>query len=233
MATNWKMLTIITTSFICLAYIFGFTYSAISKDTMETTTSTKNAIIQTTKGDIHVELYPQKAPKTVENFTQLAKTGYYNELTFHRVIPNFMIQGGDPLGNGTGGESYWKTSFEDEINADSLGLNDLTVQEANFLGNLYSPDVLQQYQNSTVKELYQQYDGYQYKTDIESEKMDVGSLAMANSGPNTNGSQFFIVSTRPQPHLDGKHTVFGKVTQGLDIVNQIEQGDIINTIIIQ
>jgi peptidyl-prolyl cis-trans isomerase B (cyclophilin B) len=128
--------------------------------------------METTKGNIVLELYPQHAPKTVNNFVFLAKEGFYDGVSFHRVINNFMIQGGDPTGSGSGGPGY---KFEDETRGNPL-------------------------------------------------RHETGSLSMANAGPNTNGSQFFITHS-PQPHLDGKHTVFGKVVEGQDIVNKIRQGD--------
>ncbi len=121
----------------------------------------------TNEGTIEIELFPDDAPKTVENFTKLAGEGYYDGGVFHRVIPDFMIQGGCPRGDGTGGPGY---SFEDE-------LNDHPVAR--------------------------------------------GYLAMANSGPNTNGSQFFIVTADACPWLDGKHTVFGRITSGQDVADRI------------
>ena len=127
------------------------------------------AVFATSKGPIHVELYADKAPITVANLVNLAKRGYYNGLSFHRVIPDFMIQGGDPDGTGRGGPGY---TFEDEIN---------------------------------------------------DHKIVRGALAMANAGPNTNGSQFFIVTIDQASWLDGKHTVFGEVTAGMDAVDAIEQ----------
>ena len=127
------------------------------------------AIIQTNHGPIHVELYPDDAPKTVDNFVKLANEGFYDRVIFHRVIPDFMIQGGDPTGTGSGGPGY---TFEDEFN---------------------------------------------------DHKVDRGALAMANAGPNTNGSQFFIVTTEAAPWLDGKHTVFGRVTDGMDVVDKIAE----------
>ena len=127
------------------------------------------AIIQTNHGPIHVELYPDDAPKTVDNFVKLANDGFYDRVIFHRVIPDFMIQGGDPTGTGSGGPGY---TFEDEF-------NDYRVER--------------------------------------------GALAMANAGPNTNGSQFFIVTTKAAPWLDGKHTVFGRVTEGMDVVDTISE----------
>jgi peptidyl-prolyl cis-trans isomerase B (cyclophilin B) len=130
------------------------------------------ATIETDRGDIVVQLYPQHAPKTVNNFVFLAREGYYDGVTFHRVIGDFMIQGGDPTGTGRGGPGY---TFEDETRGNPL-------------------------------------------------RHERGVLSMANAGPNTNGSQFFITHS-PQPHLDGRHTVFGKVTEGQDVVDSIRQGD--------
>jgi len=125
------------------------------------------ATLQTNHGPIAVELYPDDAPKTVDNFVKLARDGFYDGLIFHRVIPDFMIQGGDPTGTGSGGPGY---SFEDEFNQ---------------------------------------------------HKVERGALAMANAGPNTNGSQFFVVTADSCPWLDGKHTVFGKVTSGMDVADAI------------
>jgi cyclophilin family peptidyl-prolyl cis-trans isomerase len=126
------------------------------------------ATLHTNRGPIQVELHDDDAPETVANFRKLADDGFYDGLTFHRVIPEFMIQGGCPEGTGTGGPGY---TFKDEIN-----------------------------QHRIVR----------------------GALAMANAGPNTNGSQFFIVTTEEAPWLDGKHTVFGRVTEGMDAVDAIE-----------
>ncbi|NIJ81257.1 peptidylprolyl isomerase [Xanthomonas cannabis] len=137
------------------------------------------ATFDTSRGPIVVELYPEKAPLTVANFVNLAKRGFYNGLSFHRVIADFMIQGGCPEGSGRGGPGY---RFEDETN--------------NGVGH------------------------------------ERGVLSMANAGPNTNGSQFFITHTAT-PWLDGKHTVFGKVTQGLDVVDSVAQGDTINSLTIE
>jgi cyclophilin family peptidyl-prolyl cis-trans isomerase len=125
------------------------------------------ATLHTNHGAIALELYDDDAPKAVDNFLKLARDGFYDGVIFHRVIPDFMIQGGDPTGTGTGGPGY---QFEDEPN-----------------------------QHSIVR----------------------GALAMANAGPNTNGSQFFIVTTEAAPWLDGKHTVFGRVTEGMDVVDAI------------
>lgn len=130
------------------------------------------AKMDTNKGMIELELYPEFAPKTVNNFVFLASEGFYDGVTFHRVISNFVIQGGDPTGTGMGGPGY---KFEDEVRNNPL-------------------------------------------------KHETGMISMANAGPNTNGSQFFITHS-PQPHLNGKHTVFGKVVKGMDVVNAIRQGD--------
>jgi peptidyl-prolyl cis-trans isomerase B (cyclophilin B) len=129
------------------------------------------ATLHTSMGAIAVELFDEDAPKTVANFKKLAEDGFYNGVIFHRVIPDFMIQGGDPTGTGSGGPGY---TFEDEF-------NDRSVER--------------------------------------------GALAMANSGPNTNGSQFFIVTADACPWLDGKHTVFGRVTDGMDVVDEISDVD--------
>ena len=133
--------------------------------------------METSKGTIEIELYATAAPITVNNFVFLIREGFYDDVTFHRVIPNFVIQGGDPTGTGRGGPGY---RFQDE-----------------FAGNPH--------------------------------KHGTGFLSMANAGPGTNGSQFFITHS-PQPHLDGRHTVFGKVTSGMDVVNAIKQGDKMTTV---
>jgi cyclophilin family peptidyl-prolyl cis-trans isomerase len=128
-----------------------------------------NATLHTSEGAIELELYPDAAPKTVENFEKLSRDGFYEGVIFHRVIPDFMIQGGDPTGTGTGGPGY---EFEDEFNE---------------------------------------------------HRVTRGALAMANAGPNTNGSQFFIVTAEEASWLDGKHTVFGRVTAGMDVVDRISE----------
>ena len=184
-------------------------------------------IIETEKGNIKIKLFAKDAPKTVKNFVELANKGYYDGLIFHRVIPRFMIQSGDPTGAGRGGKSIYGKAFEDEINAKSLGLDEVITKNApfyHFLERIYRPELLEKYRDKSLMELYEAV-GYEYNDDLNSHKMVKGSVAMANSGPNTNSSQFFIVSAKPQPHLDGKHTVFGKVIEGIDIVNKIEQGD--------
>ena len=137
------------------------------------------ATFDTSRGPIKIELYPDKAPLTVANFVSLAKRGFYDGLDFHRVIADFMIQGGCPEGSGRGGPGY---RFEDETT-----------------------------------------NGVRHER---------GVLSMANAGPNTNGSQFFITHV-PTPWLDGKHTVFGKVTEGLDVVDAVKQGDLITKVTIE
>jgi cyclophilin family peptidyl-prolyl cis-trans isomerase len=129
------------------------------------------ATLQTNHGAIAVELFDEDAPKTVDNFVKLARDGFYDGVIFHRIIPDFMIQGGDPTGTGSGGPGY---TFEDEFN---------------------------------------------------DRKVVRGALAMANAGPNTNGSQFFIVTADACPWLDGKHTVFGHVTGGMEVVDEISELD--------
>lgn len=141
------------------------------KDKKKMVDSMTVAVIQTNMGTIELELFADKTPKTVENFVGLANKGYYNGVIFHRVIDNFMIQGGDPTGTGRGGQSFWGGKFEDEI----------------------------------VPELKHNSEGI---------------LSMANAGPNTNGSQFFI-TLKETPWLDGRHTVFGKVIKGMDVVKAI------------
>lgn len=187
-----------------------------ASSSQETNTTQKNimkAKITTGRGVIELELYPDVAPKTVANFAKLAREGFYNGVTFHRVIADFMIQGGDPLSKtlpvgdqriGTGGPGY---SFEDEINPKSLGVPD---------------SVIKQYEAQ----------GYTYNYALHSLPVDPGAIAMANAGPDTNGSQFFIVTTRPQTHLYGKHTVFGKVVGGMDVALKIQQGDKITSVAI-
>ena len=128
--------------------------------------------VESSQGVIELELYPEHAPKTVNNFVFLAREGFYDGISFHRVIADFMIQGGDPTGSGRGGPGY---KFEDEVAGNPL-------------------------------------------------KHETGVISMANAGPNTNGSQFFITHA-PQPHLNGKHTVFGKVVKGKEVVDAIQQGD--------
>ncbi len=160
--------------------------NAKNDPTTFTQVSATSATIETAKGNIVVDLYPNDAPKTVTNFATLSKNGYYDCLTFHRVEPGFVIQGGDPNGNGTGGTSIYGAKFADELNA-----------------------ATDSYKNG-------------YKE---------GVLAMANAGPDTNGSQFFIMLADTQlPH---SYTIFGKVTSGLDVVHKIAVGDVINTITIK
>jgi len=163
------------TSLIFMIILFvGISSVKIQSQQQEKTTMkdlTVVAVIKTNMGTIEIELFEKQTPKTVENFIGLANKGYYDGVIFHRVIDNFMIQGGDPTGTGRGGKSIWNNAFEDEI--------------------------------------------------VDTLKFDkVGLFAMANSGPNTNGSQFFITTVKT-PHLNGNHTIFGKVINGMDVVNAI------------
>jgi peptidyl-prolyl cis-trans isomerase B (cyclophilin B) len=138
------------------------------------------ATIETNRGTMELELYPEFAPKAVNNFVFLSEQGFYDGISFHRVINDFMIQCGDPTGTGRGGPGY---RFEDEVVGNPL-------------------------------------------------KHETGVISMANAGPNTNGSQFFITHS-PQPHLNGKHTVFGKVTEGQDVIYAIRQGDTMTKVTVQ
>ena len=138
------------------------------------------ARIETERGTIVIDLYARHAPQTVNNFVFLAREGFYDGVGFHRVIADFMIQGGDPTGSGRGGPGY---RFADETQGNPL-------------------------------------------------RHETGSLSMANAGPDTNGSQFFITHA-PQPHLDGRHTVFGKVVEGQDVVDAIRQGDVMRRVVIE
>lgn len=163
-----------TLAVLALAFA-GLTGSNPAQETK--TVSDINIVIKTNKGAIEGVIYASKTPLTAANFLNLAKRGYYNGITFHRVIPDFMIQGGDPTGSGRGGPGY---RFEDEI----------------------APGLIHD---------------------------KPGKFSMANAGPGTNGSQFFITHV-PTPWLDGKHAVFGSVTKGQDVVNAIKQGDKIESI---
>ena len=152
--------------FLVLAFVLVFSSSLFAQ----------TATIKTNQGDIVIELYSEIAPKAVENFTKLANDGYYDGVIFHRVIKNFMIQGGDPTGTGRGGESIWGKPFKDE-----------------------------------------------FKPNVTFDR--AGLLAMANAGPNTNGSQSFI-TTVATPWLNGRHTIFGEVIEGMDIVKKIERVEV-------
>jgi cyclophilin family peptidyl-prolyl cis-trans isomerase len=178
-------------------------------------TGKHTVILKTSKGDITLELDADAAPKTVTNFILLAKAGYYDNLTFHRIIADFMIQGGDPGGDGTGGESIYGPTFSDEINANSYGLDKLKVQDA-----AKSQNVPANIANLTVKDFYAQQ-GYHYNDQLHSISFSKGVIAMANRGPDTDGSQFFIVETDKSLGLDGKYTVFGKTTAGLDTIDTL------------
>lgn len=156
--------------FLCVFVMFFF--SSFSMEAKEKGHVSSYVCIETSQGTIKAALVPSIAPKACENFLALAAKNYYDNLTFHRIIPGFMIQGGDPLGNGMGGKSIWDEPFEDEFDEDL---------------RFDSP----------------------------------GLLAMANAGPNTNGSQFFI-TTESTPWLNDRHTIFGRVIEGMDVVRKIE-----------
>jgi len=220
------------------------------------------AIMKTSQGNIRLELWPDAAPETVKNFIDLAegrkafkdtKSGeqvtkpFYDGLTFHRVIKDFMIQGGCPLGTGTGGPGF---QFKDEVNAIGLGLADLKAlkdgqthpwllvrSQEDFQRTVLGPVLqkmgikdeeefkakMEEIQNTvnalSLVDIYANQ-GYVFDKNLTAQKPVKGVIAMANSGPNTNGSQFFI-NVADTPHLTGKHTVFGKVIEGMDIVEKI------------
>lgn len=178
-------------------------------------------------GEIEIVLLEDMAPNSVANFIELAQKKYYDGLTFHRVIENFMVQGGDPTGTGMGGPGY---SFADELNADDVGIDRVTAKE--LTEKMGGPPPPPSVANLSLKAVYEKQ-GYKYRTDIRSHKVSRGVLAMANSGPNTNSSQFFITHI-DCPWLDGKHTVFGIVTKGMEFVDamrpkqKIEKVDVLS-----
>lgn len=219
-------------------------------------------LIKTSAGDVYVELFKSAAPKTVENFIELAEgrrefvdpltnekvlRPFYDGLIFHRVIKEFMIQGGCPEGTGNGGPGYF---FEDEMNAESLGLHKenavnrkgphkwlIIRSQREFNEKLVKPflsridinsqedlearekEVIREVKKLSLKDVYKLM-GYHYSDELESYKPEKGVLAMANSGPNSNGSQFFI-NLKDTPWLTGRHTVFGKVIQGMEVVEAL------------
>ena len=190
---------------------------------IEPATGVVNVTLKTNKGDIVVALDGTRAPLTVGNFIKLASDDFYDGTTFHRVIPDFMIQGGDPNSkdqtqretHGRGGPGY---QFPDEINAESYGLHEQKLADA------VDPSQLSQLSPEAAElsvQAFYEAQGYQYTTQVESLPLVRGVIAMANSGPNTNGSQFFIITTPSLPHLQGKHTPFGAVQQGMDVVDAI------------
>jgi len=219
----------------------------------ETVQNTIEAVINTTYGEIKLELWPDLAPKTVDNFIKLAREGFYTDTYFHRVIPDFMIQGGCPntkddnrMNDGQGGPGY---TFEDECFEEGKAIsgrierpedlelvwNKLIVphMQQNRTPNPEISKVVKECQatqsldpiKAYTVEQYKEFTGYEQELYSRKLKAEVlyGNIAMANSGPNTNGSQFFIVTKKEgTPWLNGKHTVFGKVTSGMDVVHKIE-----------
>jgi len=178
-------------------------------------TGKHTVVLHTSKGDVTLELDADVAPKTVTNFVTLARNGYFDNLTFHRVIPDFMIQGGDPSGNGTGGQSIFGPTFADEINAKSYGLDKTTVGE-----NAEGMPLPEETKKKTLEQYFTDM-GYTFDAKLKSLPLVRGAICMANRGPNTNGSQFFIIQAKSTPWLHGKHTVFGMVTKGMDVVDAI------------
>jgi len=200
----------------------------------KTTLPEPTAVIDTERGTIRIRLYINDAPQTVKNFIGLAQEGYYDGITFHRVIEGFMTQTGDPTATGSGGKTCSGKPLPDEIDGWALGLDTIIVRDTaflSFLKRLYR-ERLDPYLDRSLMDLYKGVNGYTYVKGLSGHKMDVGSIAMANSGANTNSSQFFIVTMSAQPHLDGKHTVFGEVTEGLDIARKLRQGETLNSVTI-
>ena len=175
-------------------------------------------LLKTNRGEIVLELYEDAAPNTVANFIELVEKGFYNGLIFHRVIKDFMIQGGCPQGTGTGGPGY---SFADEIDADALGLDKLKCRDASFFDHLRREGCPEEFWDKSVKE-WNEKKGYRYTKGLSGYKVSRYALCMANAGPNTNGSQFFIVTKKDGcDWLNGRHTVFGRVIRGREVVDAI------------
>ena len=199
----WIWIAIISTALITILSVHltvGYSRNKVisgpwGKITKEELKQNRFATIETNYGTFKIELYYKNAPKTVANFILLVQKGFYNKLSFHRIIENFMIQGGDPKGDGTGGPGY---SFEDEINPKIAGVKDEDIKQ-------------------------NEAQGYKYDYNLTTIKLEQGVVAMANTGANTNGSQFFIIVAKSTPWLDGKHTPFGKIIQGYDIVEKISK----------
>lgn len=203
---KWSVAVVVAIAVLGGGWFFSNKYYFSKKAKMVNETAEKAlnkniAALATNQGVIKVRLYGSVAPKTVDNFVKLANQGFYDGTKFHRVIGTFMIQGGDPLSRDDSKKESWGTGdpgykFNDEINPWSLGVNDQTIKSL-------------------------QGQGYTYDNKLTSLGNLPGFMAMANSGPNTNGSQFFIITESAQPQLDGKHTVFGKVIEGMDVVKKI------------
>jgi peptidyl-prolyl cis-trans isomerase B (cyclophilin B) len=203
-----KAITVIIVAVVVLIVAAGAVFYFINSNKPA---KIMKATIETDKGNIELELNREAAPNTVDNFIKLSKDGFYDGTRFHRVVEDFVIQGGDPLSKdpsakdvGTGGPGY---TFKDEINPKVLGLSDTVIEQL-------------------------QAKGYTFNFLLKSIPHKVGTISMANSGPNSNGSQFFIVTTKDWPSLDGMYTAFGQVVNGMDVVQKIQQGDIINKITI-
>jgi peptidyl-prolyl cis-trans isomerase B (cyclophilin B) len=189
----------------------------------DTGKASRLVVFETTYGNIELELYPEVAPRLVENFLKLSEEGFYTGTYFHRVIPNFMIQGGCPntkddnrANDGQGGPGY---RINDEISARALGLDELLVKDSYMAGRMRPNDPMR---NNSMKELLENQ-GYSFNDELPSLPNEYTYISMANAGPNTNGSQFFLITAREgAPWLDGKHTVIGKVVEGMDVVHTIE-----------
>jgi|GEM_PF-1784412 len=191
-------------------------------------TKAYSAVVTTTEGSFTIDLYANNAPFTVDNFVSLSNADFYDDSSFNRVIANFIIQAGQAKSG-----VVVPQTISDEINADSLGLDTITVGKAYWLSTIYnvndsatadfSPENLSRYGSYTVKSFFHDILGYIYRTDVTSVKADPWCVGMANSGPNTASSQFFVITAdAAQRHLDGRYTIFGKVTEGFDTLEAIE-----------
>jgi peptidyl-prolyl cis-trans isomerase B (cyclophilin B) len=187
------------------------------------------ALIETDRGDILIRLFINETPKTVENFVELATEGYFDDITWHRVVPGFVAQTGDPTGTGGGGKTYDGEPLPDEIDAVALGLDKTLVRDADpaTRGRLQQElgPRFAEVQDTSLMDVYTKAFGYKYARGLGKHRFVAGSVGMANAGAGTGTSQFFIVLENPQPHLDGRHTLFGEVTHGLDVAQKLKQGD--------
>ncbi|MBN1916901.1 MAG: peptidylprolyl isomerase [Verrucomicrobia bacterium] len=207
-----------------------------SRDTQDES-SGPTAIVKSEHGEITIRLLPDAAPKTVANFVALAKEGYFDGITWHRVVPRYVIQTGDPTGTGVGGKTADGKPLPDEICAEALGIDTLPVRDferlaflRDYYGKMYNVDV-DEYLDRPLKEFFEAI-GFTYTPGLKTRKALKGMVGMAHSGPGTAKSQWFIITDEAQPHLNGTFTFFAEVTAGLDVAHKIKQGDKIESITI-
>jgi cyclophilin family peptidyl-prolyl cis-trans isomerase len=188
------------------------------------------AVVKTERGDITIRLLPEAAPRTVENFVALAREGYFDGTTWHRVVPGYVIQTGDPSGTGEGGKTFDGKPLYNEINAEAIGIDTTLVRDFERLDFLrtyyrqyYNADA-DQFLDRTLQEFYESM-AFAYTPGLKTRKALKGAVGMAHAGPGTATSQWFIITHKAQPHLDGTFTFFGEVIDGLDVAQQIKQGD--------